>query len=883
MINYDKTHTFSYRVPIIIAIIIIGTLKINAQNQVTGTVSNRNQPIPYASVTINADSASSSTIKGYAITNDEGKFSIKADFQINDWLIVQCLGYKELKRQITSTSGIFNLQMEEDVVSLSEITVKANYSGIKFSNDTVSLDTKHYAIGTEENIGEVLKKIPGIEVNETGKVSYAGRNIGKILIDGKDIISSSSNLAINNLSADLMESAEVLTNYKNNSLTDAFKKDETLALNIKTSGKQNYDGYVECSGGYKNKFQTKSNLLHIGEKGSFSAILSANNVGNAVFSIEDYISNIVGIDNLLSQNKTTYSLSNEESKMLLPPDNVYRNTNGALSINTTYKPSENFNFKGNVIYNGSFIEASNYSEDLYFSGNVANKKDERNEDVNHYITANFQEIWKIKENLEINVSTRFNLGKYDAEQSLSNNISNKSFLADNNNDLLSTQFIQELSTNYILGNGLLYSYIRVDASNRDNSYRILSDSLLLPIDYLPTYEEEYPYIFVANTITRKLSVSPEVGYVFPLFKNVNLNASLSYDYFRNKLIYLDDRSIYEFSKWDKFQTNIRLEKNKGFFRFGLGVELSLNSYMGNVFDKRDTKGFVSPELSASLIFSPKHRLNLSFIYDTKPTEIEFLAKNSRVAGYNEMLNGSSLTKWFNNEANISLNYSIFDLFTNTTFFLFASYIDKHNLPKSCISQNNIISSTTYQDGGKQRVCMMKSYLNKGLSFIPVDAKLTCSYALTEYNILLKESDNNVKSQNIVTGLNFSSRFKSAFNVELGVNYHYNTTTTSNTSIENDIHEWTATSKFHYSYKNIKAYIYGNFVNINNPFYEQDNIDVGFGFEYKINKIGIKLSGNNLLHLNNMEWIGIYNTSYYTSTSLYKKIPGYLLCSLSYRF
>lgn len=872
---------FYHKVPMVIFLIIIGTLSVNAQNEINGTLYDKDQPIPYATVTLNSDSIASS-IKGYATTDSKGHFKIEANVLINDWLIVRCIGYKELRKQITDLSESFVLQMEEDVFSLDEVTVKANYSGIKFSNDTVLFDTKHYSTGTEENIGDILKKIPGLEVNETGKVSYAGKNIGKILIDGKDIISSGSNLAINNLSADLMESAEVLTNYQNNSITDSFKKDETLALNIKTSRDKNANGYLECSGGYKNKFQTKSNFLYIGNKSSFSAILSANNVGSAVFSIEDYISNIVGIDNLLSQNKNTYSLSNEEAKMLLPPDNVYKNTNGALSINTTYIPSENFSFKGNVIYNGSFIEASNYSEELYFSGNITNNKNEKNKDVNHYITANFQETWNVNEKLEINSSTRFNIGKYDTQQKLSNNILSKSFLSDNKSNLLSTQFIQELSTNYTLGNGLLYFYVHMDVSNRDNDYRILSDSLLLPIDYLQTYEEEYPYMFLNNITTQKLNISPELGYVFPIFKNINLNTSLSYNHFYNKLTYFENEPISEFSKWDKYQANIRLEKNKGFFRFALGSELSFNSYGGNVFDKRYTKGFISPELSVSLIFNPKHRLNLSAIYDTRPTEIEYLTKNRRVTGYNEILKGSLLSKWFNNETNISINYSIFDLFTNTTFFIFASYIDKKNLPKSCVYQTDITSFTTYQDGGEQSIYMVKSYLNKGLSFIPIDAKLTCSYSQTEYNMLLNESDNKIKSQNIITGLNFTSRFKSAFNVELGTNYQFNTTT-SNTGIENNIKEWTTTSKFHYSYKNIKAYIYGSFINIDNPFYEQKNFDIGFNFEYKIGKIGIKFFGKNILHLNNMEWVGIYATPYYTSTSLYKKIPGYLQCSLSYRF
>lgn len=883
MINYNKTHTFSFRVPMIIILITIGTLTINAQNQITGTLYNEYKPIPYATITVNTDSISSSTIKGYAITDDEGNFSIKADIRTNDWLIVRCLGYKDLKKQVVSISDNFNLQMEEDILSINEITIKANYSGIKFSNDTVIFDTKNYSTGTEENIGDILKKIPGIEVNKTGKVSYTGRNIGKILIDGKDIISSSNNLAINNLSADLMESAEVLMNYDNKSITNSFKNDETLALNIKTSKAKKLNGYIQGCGGYKNTYQAKSNLLYIGEKSSFSAILSSNNIGDAVFSIEDYISNIVGIENLLSQNKNTYTLSNEEAKMLLPPSNVNEHTNGALSINTTYVPSEDFNFKGNIIYNGSFLKANSYSEDQYFSGNITNKKDESNKDKNHYITTSLQETWKTKENFELNASTRFSVGKYDTEQFLNNKIINKDISSNNNNNLLSTQFVQDLNTNSSIGNGIFYSYIHIEAENRKNDYSMLSDSILLPIQHSLMQEKELPYTFLNNTTNKKISVSPEIGYVFPFFKGININTSLSYYYSKERLTYSEKKTNTDVSKLNKYQANIRFEKNKGLFRFGLGANFSINNYSGSVFNNTDTKYFISPELSVQLVFSSKHRLNLSAIHDTKPTEIGFLSKQHRITGYNEILNGSTIKNMFNNETNISMNYNIFDLYTNTTFFLFASYINKKNLPMPCISQENIVSTTTYKDGGNQNIYMAKSYLNKGLSFIPVDTKLTCSYSQTEYNILLNGSENQIKSQSITTGLSFSSRFKAAFNAELDANYQYSNSSTSNTNIKNDIHEWSTTAKLHYSYKKISAYVYGTFLSIDNPYYKQSNVDIGFSCEYQIKNIGIKLLGKNLLHLKDMEWIGIYNTPYFTSTSLYQKIPGYLQCSLSYHF
>lgn len=132
-------------------------------------------------------------------------------------------------------------------------------------------------------------------------------------------------------------------------------------------------------------------------------------------------------------------------------------------------------------------------------------------------------------------------------------------------------------------------------------------------------------------------------------------------------------------------------------------------------------------------------------------------------------------------------------------------------------------------------------------------------------------------------MGFTSRFKAAFNAELEAGYKYQNNKTSNTSIKNDMHEWSATGRLHYSQRKINAYIYGTFLNSENSYYNQNTVDLGFSCEYRIKKAGVKISGKNLLHLKDMEWVGIYNTLYYTSTSLYRKIPGNLQLSLSYRF
>ncbi len=883
--HLDKTRSLFVKVSVAAVLIAIGVAEASAQNRIRGSVHSKSEPVPYASVTAIADSTSLSAIKGYAITNDKGEFEIDAGIEASDWIVVRCLGYKEAKSKLGDTSRYFKIEMEEDEHLLNEVTVKGNYSGLRFSSDTISIDTKLYASGTEENIGEVLRKVPGMEVSESGKVSYAGRTLQKVLIDGKDILSSNKNLAIKNLPANLMESAEVLMNYKEKSITNDFENDETAALNIKTTGQHALNGSAQLSGGYLNKFQAKSALLQMSGKGSFSAMLSANNTGAGVFSIEEYINSIVGIDNLLSQNKSTYSLSSDEANLLYPPSNVYENTNGVLSLNSTYEASEKFSFKGNAIYNGSFLKASSQSEEQYFSGDVMNLSNEYNDNKNHYLSAGFKESWKPGERFELNASTNFSLSRYLSREVVGNSILGRSMSSDNNNAFTGMQFVQDLSSNLLLGSGILYTYIHFEMANRDGNYDIESDSMLLGISYLPNDDGIYPYLFSNKSLKQTTEVSSEIGYVFPLLGNVNLNASLAYQYSGDRLAYSENEAAAEQdkSRTHKYMASVRLEKNKGLLRFGLGGKFSINDFHESISNRSKLKGTASPELSMNLVFTPRHRLNLAASYDTDPVEVHYLSQRRRVTGYDNIVQGSTLSKFFSNEANISMNYSIYDLYTNTTFFVLASYANKSNLPLSSISQDGITSSITYRDGGKREVGMARFYLNKGISFMPVDAKLTGSFSQTNYNVVINDSENRVKGQNLGAGLSFTSRYKSPFNAELEVSYNYRNTSLPGTSVKNDIHEWTTTGRLHYSRDRFKASVYASYLNSESMYYNQSTVDLGFSSEYKIGKVGIRASGENLLHLKDMEWIGVYDSLYYTSTSLYKKIPGNVQLGLSYRF
>lgn len=185
---------------------------------------------------------------------------------------------------------------------LDEVTVKRRYSGVVQRGDTVRFDIGHFKTGTETTVADVLRRLPGVEVADNGQVSYGGKAVDRVLLDGKDMFGGSSgNLAVNNLSADLMTGAEMLTDYKEGSLADDYKRQRQLALNIKTSGGRRLTGNASAGGGYREKYEGKAVLIGIGEDFSANVLLSANNTGTPVFTMNDYLQNIYGMDNLLAQ------------------------------------------------------------------------------------------------------------------------------------------------------------------------------------------------------------------------------------------------------------------------------------------------------------------------------------------------------------------------------------------------------------------------------------------------------------------------------------------------------------------------------------------------------------------------------------------------------
>ena len=168
---------------------------------------------------------------------------------------------------------------------LNEIVISAKKYPFKQKEDTVVFDVSAYTDANSRKIEDILKKLPGIEVNKnTGEIKYKGKSIETVTIDGDNLFGFNYALGTKNISVDMVDQIEAIERYSDNPLMKGIENSDKVALNLKIKkGKLGFSGDVEGGVGFKDKKQTAHHI-----KGTFLGVtsyyksfvtLTANNIG----------------------------------------------------------------------------------------------------------------------------------------------------------------------------------------------------------------------------------------------------------------------------------------------------------------------------------------------------------------------------------------------------------------------------------------------------------------------------------------------------------------------------------------------------------------------------------------------------------------------------
>lgn len=256
-----------------------------SQINISGTVTDSlQQPIASASITLHK--ANSSLIIAYAISNAKGGFVIQYNkVSTSDTFTVKAnaIGYKIKQVRLQSFNQNIEFVLNASNVQLPNVTVKNAKPFLKYKADTLSYAVDSFAQKQDRTIGDVLKKMPGIEVDGNGKISYNGKAISNFYIDGDNLLDDKYNIATNSIAADMVKDVQVLENHqpiralKNAALSDKV----AINLNLKDKARLRLTARAELGGGYANEPLYDGTINLMAFKKNYKAINSfkANNTG----------------------------------------------------------------------------------------------------------------------------------------------------------------------------------------------------------------------------------------------------------------------------------------------------------------------------------------------------------------------------------------------------------------------------------------------------------------------------------------------------------------------------------------------------------------------------------------------------------------------------
>lgn len=343
------------------------TLFACAQVSITGRVSDASdhEPLPGAVVRIYSDGK----MKSFGTAKSDGSFKINVPNLATDSVTVsvQCIGYSKEERKIPYLTTSIDFLLKADNVTLREVKVEA--PKIRVLGDTITYNLASYLGKSDVTLEDGLKKLPGIDVDKSGKINYQGKGISKFYIEGMDMLGGKYNLATQNLPATYVTDVEVINNH-NEAKIDRGRQSDNVALNVKLRSKVKFKpvGTTEATGGYGDGW-----LYQLGGTGmmftpTFQTMLSAK-IGNIKEFARGYDTDLI-----VMSSENSSSLAERAAGKLggsTPPVSKGRYISPrdrSVSLNFMKKLTEDRSVKVNTSYTYSATDYSYIQQSSYYAG-----------------------------------------------------------------------------------------------------------------------------------------------------------------------------------------------------------------------------------------------------------------------------------------------------------------------------------------------------------------------------------------------------------------------------------------------------------------------------------------------------------------------------------
>lgn len=894
---------------IVLALFFITTISFSQSIQLEGFITD-SKTVGLEMSNVMAVNKSTKAIDSYAITNDKGKFVLNLKQNTSYSVKISYLGMQNKEIEITTANQNItkNIILEEGGIELEGVEIVREMP-VSIKGDTIVYNGDSFKTGTERKLEDLLKKLPGVEVNADGEIEVEGKKVTKLMVEGKDFFDGDTKLGVKNIPADAIDKIQVLRNYNENSILKGVENNQdNLAMNIKLkSGKKNF-WFGDLTGGIgvaheESRYLINPKLFYYSPKYSINLISNFNNIGELPLTVQDYFKFTGGFRGMMQKGGSSFNVSSNDLGISLLRNNRAKDIETQFgATNFSYNVNKAWNLSGFGIISSSLTDLETKSQTNILKPNspqilsTENRQEVANQKSNLGLFK-LSSIYKpsVKFQFDYDILTKFSkqneINSLLRESIVNNNSKIETINALKKQDPISVN--QNLSLYYTQSDKNIFAFELQHLYQEENPF-YNANLLSQPFSLLGYTSGQNRNDINQNRFVKTNKLDAKLDYYYMLTQKSNVNVTLGTTYSRqnfNSSIFqvLDSGSVNSLKNAENTNdVNYNFNDNflglhykilAGKFTFTPGVSLHSYNMTNEQLGTSNSQNFFRalPDLLAIYQIKKAESLTYNFSYTNNFTDINQLSEGYVFSNYNSLTKGNRTLENATSKLH-SLRYFKYNMFNFENITAFASYSKRLDAIKTRAIFNGVnqTSSPFNSDFADETLSGNGSY---GRSFLKnYKASLGVNLNWSKFNNIQNNFFTTNESFTQSYTLKASTNFKNMPNLELGYNtvkndYNNSTFYTEKPFAKLDYFflksfSFVTEYEFYHYYNNAKT--------VNN---EYDLLSISLIYQKKGSKMEYKVNGTNLLNTTSLNDDSF--TQFSTRTSQYTVQPRYIIFSLKY--
>lgn len=273
-------------------LLLVSPLVLSQNFEISGKILNEDgEPLP--SATVYVQKVADSSLVTYTVSEKDGSFELSGKTDVKKAnLFVSYAGYQPYRQQLelSEEMKLNPISMEVQDNALDEITVIGAGSPVTIKKDTLEFNANSFTTRPGANLEDLMKKLPGVEVDSDGNITINGKPVSRFLVNGEEFFGSDPKIATKNLPKEIIEKVQVTdTKTKSEEFTGkpGDPDNKTVNITIKKDRNKGYFARATAGGGTDDRYELSGIANYFKDDLRLSVLASSNNINSSGFSYDE--------------------------------------------------------------------------------------------------------------------------------------------------------------------------------------------------------------------------------------------------------------------------------------------------------------------------------------------------------------------------------------------------------------------------------------------------------------------------------------------------------------------------------------------------------------------------------------------------------------------